>query len=67
MIQVHIAGIGLCGPGMEDWTAGRAVLRGETPLERHTRQTGGGDPAPCGTAPLRAGHALMPCRWHRRP
>lgn len=33
MITVHIAGIGLCGPGMADWMAGRAVLRGETPYD----------------------------------
>lgn len=33
MITVHIAGIGLCGPGMADWAAGRAVLRGETPFD----------------------------------
>ncbi|MFA5242802.1 MAG: beta-ketoacyl synthase chain length factor [Sulfuricella sp.] len=33
MITVHIAGIGLCGPGMADWIAGRAVLRGETPFD----------------------------------
>ncbi len=33
MITVHIAGIGLCGPGMADWTAGRAVLRGELPWD----------------------------------
>lgn len=30
MIQVHVAGIGLCGPGMADWATGCAVLRGET-------------------------------------
>ncbi|HEY0720794.1 MAG TPA: beta-ketoacyl synthase chain length factor [Gammaproteobacteria bacterium] len=29
MITVHVAGIGLCGPGMADWPAGRAILRGE--------------------------------------
>jgi hypothetical protein len=33
MITVHIAGIGLCGPGMADWAAGRAVLCGEAPLD----------------------------------
>ncbi|HEY0635307.1 MAG TPA: beta-ketoacyl synthase chain length factor [Gammaproteobacteria bacterium] len=31
MITVHIAGIGLCGPGMADWPSGCAVLRGEQP------------------------------------
>lgn len=33
MITVHIAGIGLCGPGMADWAAGRAILRGETAFD----------------------------------
>lgn len=33
MISVHIASIGLCGVGMADWVAGRAVLRGETPCD----------------------------------
>lgn len=32
MITVHVSGIGLCGPGMADWPAGRAVLRNEAPL-----------------------------------
>jgi len=32
MITVHVAGIGLCAPGMSDWTTGRAVLRNEAPL-----------------------------------
>ena len=32
MITVHVSGIGLCGPGMADWAAGRAVLRNEAPL-----------------------------------
>ncbi len=33
MIQVYVASIGLCGPGMADWATGRAVLRGETPFD----------------------------------
>lgn len=33
MITVHISGIGLCGPGMADWTTGCAVLRGEKPFD----------------------------------
>lgn len=33
MISVHLASIGLCGAGMADWAAGRAVLRGETPYD----------------------------------
>ncbi len=32
MITVHLAGIGLCGAGMADWPAGRALLRGELPF-----------------------------------
>ncbi|MDP2961253.1 MAG: beta-ketoacyl synthase chain length factor [Sulfurimicrobium sp.] len=32
MINVYLAGIGLCAPGMLDWTMGRAVLRGEMPV-----------------------------------
>src|SRR5512139_1098307 len=32
MITVHVAGIGLCAPGMNEWPAGRAVLRNELPL-----------------------------------
>lgn len=31
MITVHVAGIGLCGPGLADWASGSAVLRGEAP------------------------------------
>lgn len=31
MINVYLAGIGLCAPGMLDWAAGSAVLRGEMP------------------------------------
>ncbi|BCB26619.1 hypothetical protein SKTS_15050 [Sulfurimicrobium lacus] len=33
MIAVHVASIGLCGPGMADWASGRAVLRGEAPFD----------------------------------
>lgn len=51
MIQVHIAGIGLCGPGMEDWASGRAVLRGETPL---------------GDAPAKPVAAILPPAERRR-
>lgn len=33
MIDVHVASIGLCGPGMANWVDGRAVLRGEAPFD----------------------------------
>ena len=33
MIAVHVASVGLCGPGMADWATGRAVLLGETPFD----------------------------------
>lgn len=32
MISVYVASVGLCGPGMADWAAGRAVLRGAAPF-----------------------------------
>jgi uncharacterized membrane protein len=32
-LNVHVASIGLCGAGMADWLAGRAVLRGEMPCD----------------------------------
>jgi hypothetical protein len=32
MIDIYLAGIGLCAPGMLDWASGSAVLRGETPV-----------------------------------
>lgn len=31
MTPLHILGIGLCAPGMEDWGRARSVLRGECP------------------------------------
>lgn len=30
-LSAHIAGIGVIGPGLDDWAAARAVLAGETP------------------------------------
>ncbi|MDO8891813.1 MAG: beta-ketoacyl synthase chain length factor [Sulfurimicrobium sp.] len=32
MIDIYLAGIGLCAPGMLDWASGSAVLRGEIPV-----------------------------------
>ncbi len=32
MIDIYLAGIGLCAPGMLDWASGSAVLRGEMPI-----------------------------------
>lgn len=32
MIHVYLGGIGLCAPGMLNWTMGSAVLRGEIPV-----------------------------------
>lgn len=31
LVQVHVLGIGLVGPGLPDWSAAQAVLRGEQP------------------------------------
>ncbi|MFH1494127.1 MAG: beta-ketoacyl synthase chain length factor [Pseudomonadota bacterium] len=32
MIDIYLAGIGLCAPGMLDWASGSTVLRGEMPI-----------------------------------
>ncbi|PWB49719.1 MAG: 3-oxoacyl-ACP synthase, partial [Nitrosomonadales bacterium] len=51
MINVYLAGVGLCAPGMPGWAAGSAVLRGESPA-------GSGQPRPAA--------ALLPPAERRR-
>jgi hypothetical protein len=33
VLACSLLGVGVCGPGMPDWTAARAVLRGEAPYD----------------------------------